>query len=67
MRSGCPLRPGMLTANWRMGDGATLRLLANVSDHAADHPTEATGTVIWGGEAGKTIPPWSVFWRLEAR
>jgi len=58
---------GLLTANWRMGDGATLRLLANVSDHAADHPTEATGTVIWGGEAGKTIPPWSVFWRLEAR
>jgi maltooligosyltrehalose trehalohydrolase len=57
---------GLLTANWRMGDGATLRLLANLSGDAAEHPTEATGTSIWGGEAGATIPPWSVFWRLDA-
>jgi maltooligosyltrehalose trehalohydrolase len=58
---------GLLTANWRMGDGATLHLLANLSGHAAARPTEATGTPIWGGEAGETIPPWSVFWRLDAR
>jgi maltooligosyltrehalose trehalohydrolase len=58
---------GLLTANWRMGDGATLRLLANLSADANEHPTEATGTVVWGGEAGTTIPPWSVFWRLDAR
>jgi maltooligosyltrehalose trehalohydrolase len=58
---------GLLTANWRMGDGATLHLLANLSGDAAEHPTEATGTPIWGGEAGETIPPWSVFWRLDAR
>ena len=50
-----------------MGDGATLRLLANLSGDAAGHSTEATGTPIWGGEAGKTIPPWSAFWRLDAR
>jgi maltooligosyltrehalose trehalohydrolase len=58
---------GLLTANWRLGDGATLRLLANLSGHATERPTEATGTPIWGGEPGETIPPWSVFWRLEAR
>jgi maltooligosyltrehalose trehalohydrolase len=58
---------GLLTANWRMGDGATLHLLANLSVDAAERPTEATGTPIWGGEAGETIPPWSVFWRLDAR
>jgi maltooligosyltrehalose trehalohydrolase len=27
----------LLTANWRMGDGATLRLLANLSDQATSH------------------------------
>jgi maltooligosyltrehalose trehalohydrolase len=58
---------GLLTANWRMGDGATLHLLANLSVDAAERPTEAAGTPIWGGEAGETIPPWSVFWRLDAR
>jgi maltooligosyltrehalose trehalohydrolase len=58
---------GLLTANWRLGDGATLHLLANLSGHDTGHPTEATGTPIWGGEPGETIPPWSVFWRLEAR
>jgi maltooligosyltrehalose trehalohydrolase len=58
---------GLLTANWRMGDGAALHLLANLSGDAAEHPSEVTGTPIWGGEAGTTIPPWSVFWRLDAR
>jgi maltooligosyltrehalose trehalohydrolase len=58
---------GLLTTSWRMGDGATLRLLANLSDHAAERSTKADGIPIWGGEAGETIAPWSVFWRLEAR
>ena len=58
---------GVLSAYWRMGDGATLRLLANLSGDAAGHSTEATGTPIWGGEAGRTIPPWAAFWRLDAR
>jgi maltooligosyltrehalose trehalohydrolase len=58
---------GLLTASWRMGDGATLRLLANLSGRAAEHPAETTGTPIWGGDVGKMIAPWSAFWRLEAR
>ena len=59
---------GLLTANWRMGDGATLRLDANLSnDEIARPEIEPTGTPIWGGEIAGLMPPWSVFWRLEAR
>jgi maltooligosyltrehalose trehalohydrolase len=58
---------GLLSAHWRMGDGATLQLLANLSDQAVAHRTETAGTTIWGGDAGASLPPWSVFWRLEAR
>jgi malto-oligosyltrehalose trehalohydrolase len=58
---------GLLTASWRMGDGATLRLLANLSDQAIEHQTETAGTKIWGGEISGLVPRWSVFWRLEAR
>jgi malto-oligosyltrehalose trehalohydrolase len=57
---------GLLTASWRMGDGATLGLLANLSTNAlARQNGEPIGRPIWGGEAGKLIAPWSVFWRLE--
>jgi hypothetical protein len=57
----------LLTADWRMGDGATLGLLANLSDQAIDHQGNKTGTPIWGSETSGLVPPWSVFWRLEAR
>jgi maltooligosyltrehalose trehalohydrolase len=59
---------GLLTASWRMGDGAILQVTANLSNRETAHkPARATGTPIWGGEAGDLMPPWSVFWRLEAR
>jgi maltooligosyltrehalose trehalohydrolase len=58
---------GLLTANWRMGDGAQLRLLANLSASEIMHPLETQGALIWGDEASDRLPPWSVFWRLEAR
>ncbi len=58
----------LLTADWRMGDGATLRLLANLSaGEIAREQSETTGTPIWGDETSGLVPPWSVFWRLEAR
>jgi maltooligosyltrehalose trehalohydrolase len=54
-----------LAANWRLGDGATLRLSANLSDHPiARPPGESAGTLIWGSELGDSAPPWSVFWRI---
>ena len=56
---------GVLIAHWRMGDGATLRLTANLSSnevaHAAAH---ATGSSIWGGDPGDRLRPWSVYWRM---
>ncbi|HTG05005.1 MAG TPA: malto-oligosyltrehalose trehalohydrolase [Bradyrhizobium sp.] len=59
---------GLLTADWRMGDGATLRLLANLSASEIAHKQrETTGTPIWGDATSGLVPPWSVFWRLEAR
>ena len=58
----------LLTADWRMGDGATLRLLANLSAGEIAHKqSKTTGTPIWGDETSGLLPPWSVFWRLEAR
>jgi maltooligosyltrehalose trehalohydrolase len=54
-----------LAANWRLGDGATLRLTANLSDHPISRPpSESAGTLIWGSELGDSAPPWSVFWRI---
>jgi malto-oligosyltrehalose trehalohydrolase len=59
---------GLVTANWRMGDGTTLRLMANLSNSVIAHkPGELTGTPIWGGESGEMMSPWSVSWRLEPR
>jgi maltooligosyltrehalose trehalohydrolase len=59
---------GLLTANWRMGDGATLRLKANLSNGAiVDEQGKTAGVLIWGHETGETVPRWSVSWRLEAR
>jgi len=57
---------GLLTAHWRMGDGATLRLTANLSATNIVRPAEATGRSIWGGEPAQILPPWSVFWRIES-
>jgi len=56
---------GLLNASWRMGDGAPLRLLANLSDREiANTAGEFRGTLIWGSELGESVPPWSVHWRI---
>jgi maltooligosyltrehalose trehalohydrolase len=56
---------GLLKADWRMGDGATLRLLANLSDRETAHAShDFRGTLIWGSELGDSVPPWSVHWRI---
>jgi maltooligosyltrehalose trehalohydrolase len=57
---------GLLSANWQMGDGALLQLLANLSDQAIDTGPELTGTKVWGGDTG-SIAPWSVFWHIGGR
>jgi maltooligosyltrehalose trehalohydrolase len=56
---------GLLTANWRMGDGAILRLTANLSTtEISNAPAQTAGIPIWGGAAGDPLPPWSVSWRI---
>jgi maltooligosyltrehalose trehalohydrolase len=45
-----------------MGDGATLSLIANLSDQPIARPNvTAKGTLIWGSELNGSLPPWSVF------
>jgi maltooligosyltrehalose trehalohydrolase len=59
---------GLLTADWRLGDGATLRLTTNLSNTAiTQRLRETTGTVIWGGAPDDVIKSWTVSWSLEAR
>jgi malto-oligosyltrehalose trehalohydrolase len=56
---------GLLTASWRMGDGATLSLVANLSDRVVAQPNDTPrGTLIWGSELNGNLPPWSVFSRI---
>jgi maltooligosyltrehalose trehalohydrolase len=48
-----------------MGDGATLSLLANLSDRDVTGPkVTSNGTRIWGNEVDGNCPPWSVLWRI---
>lgn len=55
----------LLTAHWRLGDGAMLRLRANLSDQATRRaPDKPEGTLIWGSELGDSVPPWTVLWRI---
>jgi malto-oligosyltrehalose trehalohydrolase len=58
----------LLTASWRLGDGARLELKANLSNaEITEKPLETRGIPIWGGAPGSVLKPWSVFWRLEPR
>jgi maltooligosyltrehalose trehalohydrolase len=58
---------GTVIANWRLGGGAKLSLVANLSNRTiAAQWSEARGIPIWG-EPGDAMTPWSVLWRLEER
>jgi maltooligosyltrehalose trehalohydrolase len=58
---------GLLTASWRMGDGATLRLIANLSATDIARQRDEAGSPIWGAETGDVMPPRSVLWHLDPR
>ena len=59
---------GLLTAHWRMDDGATLQLTANLSEkQIAWVPDLPTGRRIWGNDTGATLAPLSVLWHLGTR
>jgi len=55
----------LLQARWRLGDGSTLRLLANLSDRDCAAPGDARGEApIWSGSPPASLPPWSVYWAV---
>jgi len=59
---------GALVTHWGMGDGATLRLMANLSDREiAGAPSVTSGRQIWGDTISGPLPPWSVYWHLDPR
>jgi maltooligosyltrehalose trehalohydrolase len=56
---------GLLRASWRMGDGTSLQLLANLSDRSvAGGRGERAGTILWGDGLADALLPWSVVWRI---
>jgi len=62
------VRDGIVTVDWGMEDGATLRLIANLSETNGKTETDATT----GGElfslgtiSAKAISPWAVHWTLQ--
>jgi maltooligosyltrehalose trehalohydrolase len=58
---------GLLSAHWRMGDGTSLMLWANLSGQAIDFQTKMTGTKIWGSDLSDVISPWAVHWHIGQR
>ena len=55
---------GLLTAQWRMNDGQSLSLVANLSDREITDPSQAEGTMIWGSALSPSMPAWSVRWHI---
>lgn len=54
---------GLLVAHWTSGDGATLQLIANLSDGVATIPASyQAGTPIWGEIPRDELAPWAVVW-----
>lgn len=54
----------LLTAHWRMGDGRTLRMIANLSDRTIADAPQPEGTAIWGGALSGDLPGWAVRWHI---
>jgi malto-oligosyltrehalose trehalohydrolase len=58
---------GLLSADWRMADGTSLQLWANLSDQIISFQTKMTGTKIWGSDLSDVISPWAVHWHIGPR
>jgi maltooligosyltrehalose trehalohydrolase len=59
---------GVLSGNWRLGDGAVLHLLANLSNRdIPGYKRPEFGTKIWGTDLSDVISPWAVHWHIGQR
>ena len=63
---------GEIEVRWRMGDGARLRLLANLSDTSTTAALQAEGRLLYTTHAdfgaaltGSALAPWCVVWSLD--
>jgi malto-oligosyltrehalose trehalohydrolase len=66
-RSGCAQAARrVVTARWKLGDGSTLGLVANLSGEISPGPQKCSGgRPIWGGPAAEQLDAWSVHWTLS--
>jgi hypothetical protein len=66
------LAASALRVQWRLGDGSTLQLLANLSGREAclPRPEKAVGETIFEtmpeASTPDGLPPWGVRWTLQA-
>jgi maltooligosyltrehalose trehalohydrolase len=55
----------LLAAGWRLGNGCTLNLVANLAKtHVRPPESRAAERPIWGGPLPEMLPPWSVYWGI---
>lgn len=61
------LGPCAIKVRWKMGDGSTLVLLANLSPEPLDGVDMWVGRHIWleGTACGHSMSPWTVIWSVE--
>jgi maltooligosyltrehalose trehalohydrolase len=66
VRFGSARRDGsIVTAQWRLGDGSRLALMANLSGEVVQAPRlAAEARSLWGDAATGKLPPWSVSWTI---
>jgi len=56
---------GSMAAEWRLGDGSSLHLVANLTpEMAVRRGRMGPGRPIWGGAAAEELRPWSVHWAI---
>src|SRR5262249_29766993 len=68
-RFGSARRDGpMILAEWRLGDGTTLSLIANLSNESVAAPRNPREErPLWSGALPTQLPPWFVHWSIGAR
>jgi maltooligosyltrehalose trehalohydrolase len=58
-------RDGVIAAEWRLGDGARLHLLANLAGRRNPNPAKGSaGAPLWGRTPAAELDPWSVHWAV---